>query len=284
MKYIIVTGASTGIGRAVADYFLKKGDFVFGSVRKEVDAERLKSALGDRFEPLIFDVRDGEAIKKAVEIVKKRVGTEGVSLLVNNAGVAVFGPLQYLSIEEYQMQFDINVFGVQRVTQAFLPLLGADFRTEMKQKGMIINISSISSMITMPFLGAYCASKVALEHWSDALRRELSIYGIRVVNVLPGPVKTDIWEKARTDINYYPETDYAPLLRQMSEGIETSERNGIEALAVAAFIDRIFQKRKPLTRYIIGSNRWTVKFASLLPQRLVDKLLTKGFKKALEKK
>jgi short-subunit dehydrogenase len=284
MKYIIVTGASTGIGRAVTDYFLKKGDFVFGSVRKEMDAERLKLALGDHFEPLIFDVRDGEAIKKAVEIVKKRVGTEGVSLLVNNAGIAVFGPLQHLSIEEYQMQFDINVFGVQRVTQAFLPLLGANFKTEMKQKGMIINISSISSMITVPFLGAYGASKVALEHWSDALRRELSIYGIRVVNVLPGPVKTDIWEKARTDINYYPETDYAPLLRQMSEGIETSERNGIEASAVAAFIDRIFQKRKPLTRYIIGTNRWTVKFASILPQGLVDKLLTKGFKKALEKK
>ena len=282
MKYIIVTGASTGIGRATVEHFLKKGDFIFGSVRKETDAERLKLALGDRFEPLIFDVRDGEAIKNAAQIVKKRVGTEGVSLLVNNAGVAVFGPMQHLDIAEYQRQFDINVFGVQRVTQAFLPLLGASLTTEMRQKGMIINISSISSVVTTPFLGAYCASKVALEHWSDALRRELSIYGIRVVNVLPGPVKTDIWDKARAEVNFYPETDYAPLLREMSGLIEKSERNGIEAAAVAAFIDRIFQKPKPLTRYIIGHNRWQVKFASILPHRLVDKLLTNGFKKMLD--
>lgn len=283
MKYIIVTGASTGIGRATAELFLRKGDFVFGSVRKKADAEALTLALGNRFEPLIFDVRDGEAIKKAAEIVKKRVGTEGVSLLVNNAGVAIFGPMQHLSIEAYQMQFDINVFGVQRVTQAFLPLLGARFQTEIRQKGMIVNISSISSVVTTPFLGAYCASKVAMEHWSDALRRELSIYGIRVVNVLPGPVKTEIWNKARTDVNFYPETDYAPLLREMSGLIEKSECNGIEASAVAALIDRIVQKPKPLTRYIIGHNRWQVKLASILPHRLLDKLLTKGFKKILMK-
>ena len=186
MQYIIVTGASTGIGRAVAEHFLKKGAYVFGSVRKETDAELLKSTLGDHFEPLIFDVRDNEAIKKAAEIVKNRVGTEGVSLLVNNAGIAVSGPLQHLDIEDYQTQFDINVFGVQRVTQAFLPLLGASFTTKIKQKGMIINISSISSMVTTPFLGAYSASKIALEYWSDALRRELSIYGIRVVNISAG--------------------------------------------------------------------------------------------------
>ncbi|MDZ7881101.1 MAG: SDR family NAD(P)-dependent oxidoreductase [Saprospiraceae bacterium] len=277
MKYIIVTGASTGIGRAIVEYYLKKGDFVFGSVRKETDATQLKFFLGDRFEPLIFDVRDGEAIKKAVEIVKKRVSTEGVALLVNNAGIAVSGPLQHLSIEEYQMQFDINVFGVQRVTQAFLPLLGASLKTEMRQKGMIINISSISSMVTTPFLGAYSASKIALEYWSDALRRELSIYNIRVVNILPGAVKTEIWGKARADINYYPETDYAPLLQKFQNLIEKSEKSAIPASEVAIFVDRIAQKQKPLTRYIIAPNRWLVKFASILPHRLVDKILTRGF-------
>lgn len=256
---------------------MKKGDFVFGSVRKETDATQLKFFLGDRFEPLIFDVRDGEAIKKAVEIVKKRVSTEGVALLVNNAGIAVSGPLQHLSIEEYQMQFDINVFGVQRVTQAFLPLLGASLKTEMRQKGMIINISSISSMVTTPFLGAYSASKIALEYWSDALRRELSIYNIRVVNILPGAVKTEIWGKARADINYYPETDYAPLLQKFQNLIEKSEKSAIPASEVAIFVDRIAQKQKPLTRYIIAPNRWLVKFASILPHRLVDKILTRGF-------
>jgi short-subunit dehydrogenase len=279
MKYIIITGVSTGIGRAVAEHYLKKGDFVFGSVRKETDAAELKFLLGDRFEPLIFDVRDNEAIKKAVEIVKKRVNTEGVALLINNAGIAVSGPLQHLSIEEYEMQFDINVFGVQRVTQAFLPLLGANFASEIQQKGMIINISSISSMVTTPFLGAYSASKIALEYWSDALRRELSIYGIRVVNVLPGPVKTEIWDKARADMNVYPETDYTALLRKSAAVIDKSEKTAIPATEVAIFIDKIFQKRHPLTRYIIAPNRWLVKFASILPHRLVDKMLTRGFKK-----
>jgi short-subunit dehydrogenase len=283
MKYIIVTGVSTGIGRAVAEYYLKKGDFVFGSVRKETDATQLKFLLGDRFEPLIFDVRDGEAIKKAVEIVKNRVNTEGIALLVNNAGIAVSGPLQHLNIEDYQMQFDINVFGVQRVTQAFLPLLGANLKTDIRQKGMIINISSISSMVTTPFLGAYSASKIALEYWSDALRRELSIYGIRVVNVLPGPVKTNIWDKARADMNVYPDTDYAPLLSKNKAMIDKSEQTGIPVTEVAVFIDKIFQKRHPLTRYIIAPNRWLVKFASILPHRLVDKMLTKGFKKILDK-
>ncbi len=283
MTYIIVTGVSTGIGRAVAEHFLKKGDYVFGSVRKEADAEQLKTALGNNFEPLIFDVRDNEAIKKAAEIVKNRVGTEGVTLLVNNAGIAVSGPMQHLNIEEYAAQFDINVFGVQRVTQAFLPLLGASLTTEMRTKGMIINISSISSMVTTPFLGAYSASKVALEYWSDALRRELSIYDIRVVNVLPGPVKTGIWDKARASINLYPETDYAPLILQSNKAIDRSEKMGIPAADVAVFIDKIFQKKHPLTRYIIAPNRWLVKFASILPHRLVDKILTRRYKKILVK-
>jgi short-subunit dehydrogenase len=283
MKYIVITGVSTGIGRAVAEHFLKKGDFVFGSVRKETEAEQLKATLGDRFEPLIFDVRDNAAIIKAAKIVKKRVDTEGVALLINNAGIAVSGPLQHIAIEEYQNQFDINVLGPQRVTQAFLPLLGASFTSEMRQKGMIINISSISSMITTPFLGPYSASKVALEYWSDALRRELLMYGIRVVNVLPGPVKTDIWDKARADINYYPDTDYAPLLQKSKEMIDKSELTAISATDVAVFIDKIFQKRQPLTRYIIAPNRWLVKFAALLPHRLVDKMLTNSNKKILAK-
>jgi short-subunit dehydrogenase len=281
VKYIIVTGVSTGIGRAVVEHFLKKGDYVFGSVRKETDAEQLKLELGDRFEPLIFDVRDDVAIKKAAEIVEKRVGTEGVALLVNNAGIAVFGPLQHLNIEEYQTQFDINVFGVQRVTQAFLPLLGASLTTEMLKKGMIINISSISSMITTPFLGPYSASKIALEYWSDSLRRELSIYGIRVVNVLPGPVKTEIWDKARAEINLYPKTDYAPLMLKTKSMIDKSEEIGLPASDVAVFIDKIFQKRYPLTRYIIAPNKWLVKFAALLPHHLVDKMLTNSYKKIL---
>ena len=120
MKNIVITGVSTGIGYATAKKFIAEGHHVFGSVRKQSDADTLTADLGPNFEPLIFDVIDNKAVLEAAEIVKKRVGTEGVALLVNNAGIAVSGPLQHIDNDEFIHQFNINVFGVQRVTQAFL--------------------------------------------------------------------------------------------------------------------------------------------------------------------
>ena len=283
MKYIIITGVSSGIGLATAKLFTEKGHFVFGSVRTQTDADRLKNDLGDTFEPLIFDVSDAENVKKAVKIVENRVGTEGVSLLVNNAGIAVSGPLKHIDTADIEHQFNINVFGVQRVTQAFLPLLGADLKTNITGKGMIINVSSVSAYVTSPFLAPYSASKIAMEYLTDGLRRELSIYGIKVVIVEPGPVKTPIWDKAKTAVNYYPTTDYAAAVKDTEQNVSRIADKAIDVEIVATLIMKIYNMQKPSIRYIVGFNPLLIKFISILPTRWVDALLTRRLKKSITK-
>ncbi len=274
MKNIVITGVSTGIGYHIAQLFCEKGFRVFGSVRNERDAQRLKAALGNNFEPLIFDVIDNKAILIAAEKVKNTVHTEGVSLLVNNAGIAVSGPLQYLDNDKLMHQFDVNVIGVQRVTQAFLPLLGATFPNETP-KGKIINISSVSAIITTPFLGPYCASKAALNSLTDALRRELLLFGIPVILVQPGPVKSPIWEKARTETNMYEGTAYENLLKNAQKSIDQSEKQAIDVHKVADLVFKIYNTSNPKTRYTIIKNKAVIKLIASLPPKLLDFLLKK---------
>jgi NAD(P)-dependent dehydrogenase (short-subunit alcohol dehydrogenase family) len=279
MKNIVITGASTGIGYATTQLFIQKGCRVFGSVRTEADAKKRQNDFGSAFIPLIFDVRDGEAVRQAAALVKNTVGTEGVFLLVNNAGVAVSGPLQHIDFAEFKMQFDINVLGVQQVTQAFLPLLGATLDPSVP-KGKIVNISSVSAVVASPFLGPYCASKVALDFWGDSLRRELMPFGVGVVSVQPGPVATPIWDKAR-DNNLYPKTEYASMMQVSQKIIERSEKNAIPAQRVAEKIWTIAHNPNPKTRYMVASNALVVKFASLLPHKWLDAVFFNQLKKVL---
>ncbi len=281
MKNILITGASTGIGYHSTKYFIDKGYQVFGSVRKEEDAARLSNDFGDRFHALLFDVKDQAAIDQSVSKVEKVLSGKGLDLLVNNAGVAVNGPLQHLSIEKVHHQMDVNVYGVLRVTKAFLPLLGAQ-RPRKTTSGKIINISSVSGFVSAPFLGAYAMSKFALEAMSDALRRELSIYDIDVIVIEPGAIKTDIWEKAYEMDPEFLKTDYAPLLKNWDKVIQSTEKNGLPAEDIAKLLDKCLQKDKPATRHIIAKKHfmmWMVKY--LLPDRFLDKQLTKGWKKRL---
>ena len=280
MKNIVVTGVSSGIGLSIAELFLKQGFRVFGSVRKEADAVRLKASLGAHFIPLLFDVTDAKAVREAADFVKNTVGTEGVTLLVNNAGVAVTGPLQHIDNDEFIQQFNINVFGVQRVTQAFLPLLGATLSQDVP-KGKIIQISSISALIGQPFVGPYCASKAALESYNDALRRELNMFGVQVVSVQPGPVKTPIWDKARANTNLYPETEYADLMKIAQLSIDASEKKGVAVERVAQLVFDIYVKKNPKPRYMISYNNFAIKFAAFLPARWLDKIVASQLKKAL---
>jgi NAD(P)-dependent dehydrogenase (short-subunit alcohol dehydrogenase family) len=283
MKNIVVTGVSSGIGLAIAEIFLKKGFRVFGSVRTELDAERLKAKLGEHFVPLIFDVKDNAAILKAADFVKKMVNTEGVALLVNNAGVAITGPLQHIDNDEFIEQFNINVFGVQRVIRAFLPLMGATFNKDVP-KGKIIQISSVSALISQPFVGPYCASKAALESYNDALRRELALFDVQVVSIQPGPVKTPIWDKARANTNLYPETEYAEILKITKSSIDETEKQGVAVETVAQLAFDIYEKRNPKPRYMISSTNFAIKLISKLPTRWVDKIMASQLKKALQGK
>ena len=283
MQNILITGASTGIGYYTSKLFLEKGYFVLGSVRKKEDADRLKNDFGDQFHPLIFDVSDQQGIDQAVKEVKTILAGKGLACLVNNAGIAVNGPLQHLSVDELKHQFDINVYGVLRVTQAFLPFLGAQIPAQIPA-GKIVNISSVSGFVTAPFLGAYAMSKYALESMSDAFRRELSIYGIDVVVIEPGAVSTEIWDKAKYIHPRFLETDYGPILKNWERMVGKSEKNGVPPENVATKIYNSLIQNNPSSRYIVAKNKMMMKLVKyILPHRFIDKQLTKNFKSKAQK-
>ncbi|HWY25598.1 MAG TPA: SDR family NAD(P)-dependent oxidoreductase, partial [Nevskia sp.] len=182
MRSVVVTGVSTGIGRATATLLAAKGFRVFGSVRKAQDAAALAQALGAAFEPLVFDVTDEAAVPAAAQAVRARLEGQTLAGLVNNAGIAVAGPFSHLPVAEFRKQLEVNLVGPMIVTQAFLPLLGTDPSLN-GPKGRIVNISSVGGKIGAPFLGPYVTSKHGLEGFSESLRRELMHYGIDVIMV-----------------------------------------------------------------------------------------------------
>lgn len=210
MDSVVVTGISSGIGYGITKVLAAKGLHVFGSVRTESDQERLRSEFGDAVTPLLFDVTDEAGVQAAAQAVRERLAESTLRGLVNNAGISVVGPLEYLPVKDFRRQLEINLASSLIVTQAFLPLLGADHALTGKP-GRIVNISSVGGKLAFPFLGAYNASKFGLEGFSEALRRELMIHGIDVIVVRPGSVATAIWDKAEAadDVSDYASTEYA---------------------------------------------------------------------------
>jgi NAD(P)-dependent dehydrogenase (short-subunit alcohol dehydrogenase family) len=208
MKSVVVTGVSTGIGWGITKVLIQNGYRVFDSVRKTQDAERLSKEFGANFVPLIFDVTDEAAVEASAQQVREQLQGEKLFGLVNNAGIAVPGPLMYLHASEFRQQLEVNLVSVLIVTKAFFLLLGGD-RSLSGQAGRIINISSVGGKRGSPFLGAYVSSKHALEGFSESLRRELMLYGIDVIIVGPGAVATPIWDKGeQVDANQYAHTEY----------------------------------------------------------------------------
>jgi len=282
MKYVLITGASTGIGYTCAQYLLERGFFVFGSVRKQADADRLEKDLGKNFKALNFDVVDGEAIKASVKEVEKIVGSNGLAALVNNAGIVVSGPMQHVPMDKLEYQLNVNVLGVVRVTQAFLPLLGGSLESEIPP-GRILQMSSVSGKIAAPFLGPYSASKFALEAISDSLRRELTLYGIKVIVIQPGPIKTPIWGKAITqDGAQYQGTDYSSILKKRDRSIQKTEQNAIPAEEVAKVVHKSIVANNPKTRYIVAKKSWQYKLFSMMSDKMLDNATAKPIKKFLK--
>jgi len=278
-RHILITGVSSGIGKATALYLLEKNVPVIGSVRRKADAQFLQDSFPKLFTPLVFDVRDSEAISKAVEEVKPLVDKNGLAAIVNNAGIAISGPMQHVRADYMRKQMDVNVHGLLEVTQAFLPLLGADKNSPFKP-GRLINISSVSGRMTRMMMGPYSASKYAVEAISDAFRRELKIYGIEVSIVEPGPIDTEIWEKARSEDQPYEETDYAFILQHREKIIKQNEKMAIAAEKVAKAVDHAIFSKRPKTRYLVTGKKWLIRpIISYLPTRWVDYLFTRPFLK-----
>ena len=280
---VVVTGASTGIGYAIAKWFTTRGWRVFGSVRKPADGERLQRELGGSFTPLLFDVTDTAAIKAAAAQVESELGGATLNGLVNNAGLVVAGPLLHLPEDDFRYQLDVNVLGPFRVTQAFAPLLGAD-RARTGKPGRIVQMSSVGGTLAFPFIGPYNASKFALNGMSTALRRELLLYGIDVLTVAPGAIATPIWDKAN-DIPFenYAHTEYEKPMRRFKEYFDTTSRKiALPPEAVARDVWHALTAAKPkLTYWPVPKKLTEFTLPRLLPQRMVDKRVAKmlGFAK-----
>lgn len=281
LKNIVITGVSTGIGYAAALRLTKAGHIVFGSVRNEKDAKGLQSKLGDNYRPLIFDVTNTSAIEESAKYVSQAVGDSGIDALINNSGIALGGPILELPVDVFRKQFEVNLFGIITVTQAFSKLLGA-YKGSYHQ-GKIIMISSVAGKRSYPFVGPYSASKHAVEGMSDALRRELMLYGIDVIIVEPGPVKTDIWKKTPDpENNIFLESDFESALRKFNSMIKQFEKKGLDADVIASRIEKIIHSNSPKTRYVLSPNRLRDHILpGLLPDRWLDKVMGKvlGLKK-----
>jgi len=275
MRSVVVTGASTGIGWATAKLLLARGYRVFGSVRKAQDADRLSSEFGANFTPLLFDVTDEAAVRAAAGEVRTALGGETLAGLVNNAGIAVGGPALELAVDRFRRQFEVNVIGPIIATQAFAPLLGAD-PSLRGPKGRIVMISSVAGKSGNPMSSAYSASKHAIEGLSESLRRELMLFGIDVVIVAPGAVKTPIWDKSEEfDVSVYGNSPYFPAMQKIRAFIQQLAEGGLPAERIAEVVATALTSENPKTRYQITPDPMRHLITSVLPKRTVDKIIAK---------
>ena len=277
MKSIVITGVSTGIGYGAAKEFAGHGYRVFGSVRKREDAERLAPEFGPGFVPLVFDVTDQEAVLGAADQVGEMLDGSVLAGLVNNAGTAIGGPLALQPLGEVRTHFEVNVVGMISVTQAFLPLLGMG-RSRAEKPGRIVNVGSTGGKIASPFIGAYAGTKHAVEGISDSLRRELLLYGIDVILIEPGAVRTEIWDKGASQAGRYIETDYAEPLDRFRRYAEGLAKGGYSPEEFGRYVRKVFEKKRPRARYAIAPGKFSnFTVPRMLPDRWLDRLIARNF-------
>lgn len=267
---VLITGASTGIGKATAITLDRSNYRVFAGVRKEEDADKLREAASNRLVPIQLDITRTDQIASALKQVKDRLGGYGLNGLVNNAGICVGGPIEALPLEILRRHIEINVIGQIAVTRSFLPLIRSC-------KGRIINVGSATGRFSLPFLGAYSASKFALVALTDALRRELRPWGIVVSIVEPGTVATPIWEKS-FEVSYHIKSQIPDNINVLYENegssmaaiMKTGRKYAVTPEAVAVVILRALKTRRPKIRYGVGAGAWMALFGSHLPRRFTD--------------
>lgn len=279
MKTVVITGASTGIGEATAQYLAKRGWCVYAGVRKQADADALRAGAAGDIRPLVLDVTRQDQVDAAVRHVSDALQGNTLKGLVNNAGIANMGPLALQSLDDFRAHFEVNVFGLLRASQAFAPLLGMD--TERTgAPGRIVNITSVGGRISSPFLGAYTATKHAVEAMTDTLRRELVIYGIDAIAIGPGAVKTPIWDKAEAANadDAYADSAWADALKAFEQVMLKGGRNGLPPERVAKTVEIALEDATPRARYAPVPNKLTNWYIpTLLPKRMLDGVFGKRF-------
>jgi NAD(P)-dependent dehydrogenase (short-subunit alcohol dehydrogenase family) len=248
---------------------------VFGSVRWQADAERLQAEFGANFIPLLFDVSDEAAVLAAAAQVRAALNGETLAGLVNNAGVAVPGALLDLSVDEFRQQIEINVMGPVIVTKAFAPLLGAD-PAMTGAPGRIVMMSSVSGQFGNPLLSPYSASKFALEGLAESLRREFMLFGIDVLVIAPGAVRTPIWDKAEAiDMARFDASPFLPALTKLREMLMKLAKNGLPPERIGELVYRALTASRPKLRVVASPQPVQTWIAGWLPRRWLDVIMAK---------
>src|ERR1700735_1891999 len=282
-KDVVVTGVSTGIGWGTTKVLVSKEFRVFGSVRKQADADRLQKEFSSGFVPLLMDITDADAVNQAAKKVGSMIGDRNLVGLVNNAGMVVSGPLLYLRPSEYRRQLEVNMISPLVVIQAFAPLLGTD-KKRQGPAGPVVDIRSSGAKSHIPLIGAYSSSKCGLEGMADALRIELMLFGIDVVIIEPGTVNTAMYDKGeKEDLSEFQHTEYWEAVLNFQKWIVTEARtNGLPPERLGEAVHVALSTAKPKARYAVVPQRfknWT--FLRLLPVRMFDNFIAKqmGLKK-----
>ena len=279
IRNIVVTGVSSGIGKDICRILIEKGYRVFGSVRKAADAQPLVDAFLDMFEPMIFDVCDRTAIETEGKRVSAIVGSDGITGLVNNAGLAVFGPIELLDDAAFDHIMNVNVTGTRSVTNAFLPALrlGRDHFG----KAHIINVSSLSGIFNTPMNGGYCISKHAMESLGEIYRRELLPENIDVVSIRSGPITTEIWRKNIEETIPFSDTHYKNMAIKSHKIMKYAKKSALPPSVIAELVLGILEGRKNRLSYHCGQGRNIARVfaSSLMPKRLADRLIVNALNK-----
>ena len=250
-RTVLVTGTSSGIGRGLCQALIKKGYKVFGTVRNRKDATELNKEFGENLDALLVDVTDEKQVIKAKERVQNYLNGKPLTALINNAGIATLGPVEFLPTSDFKKQIDTKILGTFLCTKIFLPLLGTD-NNLIGNPGRIVNISSIlGGKIGSPFMSGYCASKHAVEAFSESLRRELKPYRIKVIIVAPGSVSTPIWKevKKQKDQNKYHKTKYGISFKKILNSLESFDQNSLSMKQLTNIIIKSIEIKNPKIRY-----------------------------------
>ncbi len=274
MKQVVITGASTGIGFATALHLCRKGYRVYATIRRPEDGARLKALCGENLLPLELDITDQAAVAAAAHDMAAQLKGQTLFGLVNNAGIAMPGPLLHLPLDDLRRQMEVNLIAQLGVTQCFAPLLGAGLPRSSGAQGRIVMMSSVSGKNAFPFIGAYAASKFALEGMSEALRRELLLFDIPVILIRPGAIATPIWDKAAEGaLAAFAQTPYGPYLEKIRETMTSEGKNGLPPERVARLVEAALTHPKPRLTYTIRPSLLTGLMLAVLPKRQVDKLI-----------
>jgi short-subunit dehydrogenase len=272
-KWILITGTSTGIGRACTEYLASNGYYIYAGARKEKDIEELNKI--ENVVALKIDVTDDQTIQDAKAYIESE--TSNLIGLINNAGVALAGPLMDISTQDFIDQFDVNLFGVHRMTRTFLPFL-------LESKGRIIMISSNSGFFAAPFVGPYSSSKFAIEGYADSLRRELLLYGVKVVIIQPGRIDTPIWDKAVKDASKFKDSLFRKELYEFSKSsVKKGKSDSLDPSEVAKVVQTALEKENPKIRYMVVPDKFRNLMLKYLPERMVDKKVKKELEKLKSK-